>query len=149
MASGDGHGQVISPDNAARYAPLVRFVELLDTGAAVTLYARIYPLFQQAYEELGFPGRYFNDRLIAVIDHLLLAPDPEAMPKIVLTEVKGDLPSSRPWVRYEFADPELQALSSGQKLLVRIGAVNERRLKSKLREFRLQIATGSVKKVGS
>ena len=37
---------------------------------------------------------------------------------------------------FEFADPELEALSAGQKILVRVGIDNERRLKAKLREIR-------------
>jgi hypothetical protein len=43
-------------------------------------------------------------------------------------------------VRYEFADPELSALSSGQKALVRMGPENARRVKAKLRELRAAIA---------
>jgi len=39
-------------------------------------------------------------------------------------------------VRFEFADPELEAMSAGQKILVRIGIDNELRLKTKLREIR-------------
>jgi hypothetical protein len=42
-------------------------------------------------------------------------------------------------VRYQFADPQLDSLTSGQKILVRIGAVNERRLKSRLRTLRQQL----------
>ena len=61
--------------NAARYAAFVRFADGIDTGKAVALYRRLYPLFQQAYEDLGFPGKYFNDRLIEVIDNLLATPD--------------------------------------------------------------------------
>ena len=40
-----------------------------------SIYVRYYPLFQEAYEELGYPGRYFNDRVIEIIDHLLQTPD--------------------------------------------------------------------------
>ena len=142
--AGVAEGEAIAPDNAARYTPFVRFAESIDVANAVTLYARLYPLFQQAYEELGYPGRYFNDRLVAVIDHLLQAPEPQTPPRVTLTEVKGEVAVSRPWVRYEFADPQLEALSSGQKLLVRMGLENERRLKARLAEVRRQIATGSM-----
>ncbi|RZI94606.1 MAG: DUF3014 domain-containing protein [Variovorax sp.] len=144
--TGVADGQAIAADNAARYTPFVRFAESVDVANAVTLYARLYPLFQQAYEELGYPGRYFNDRLIAVIDHLLQAPEPQTPPRVTLTEVKGEVAASRPWVRYEFADPQLEALSAGQKLLVRMGLDNERRLKARLAEVRRQVATGSVAK---
>lgn len=54
-------------------------------------------------------------------------------------EVKGPVPSTRPWVRYEFADPELQNLSAGQKILIRMGPAHERRLKQKLGELRANL----------
>lgn len=144
--SGEGEMQVISAANAARYTPFVAFAESVDSAKAVAVYARFYPLFQQAYEELGYPGKYFNDRLVAVIDHLLQAPEPQGPLQVKLTEVKGSVPSSRPWTQYEFADPQLEALSSGQKLLVRMGPENERRLKSTLRTLRGQVATGQMAK---
>ena len=143
---GEAQGQQIAPDNAARYSAVVQWVESVDLQRAVALYARLYPLFQQAYEELGYPGRYFNDRVVAVIDHLLAAPEPAAPVRVQLTEVKGEWSSARPWVRYEFADPQLQALSSGQKIMVRVGLVNERRLKARLKALRALVATGVVAK---
>ena len=60
--------------------------------------------------------------------------------RLRLVEVKGEVPSTRPWTRYEFADPELEALSAGQKIMVRVGPENERRLKAKLAQFRQQVA---------
>ena len=144
--AGSGPVQTIGLDNAARYGALVRWIESVDMERAVALYARLYPLFQQAYEELGYPGRYFNDRLVAVIDHLLQAPEPASPVAVKLTEVKGDVPSTRPWVRYEFADPQLQSLSSGQKIMVRVGLENERRLKVRLKALRALVATGAAAK---
>ncbi len=145
-AEGGGAQQHIALDNAARYSAVVQWVEGVDLPRAVALYARLYPLFQQSYEDLGFPGRYFNDRLVAVIDHLLQAPEPAEPVPVQLTEVKGEWSSARPWVRYEFADPQLQALSSGQKIMVRVGLVNERRLKARLKALRALVATGAVAK---
>jgi hypothetical protein len=66
--------------------------------------------------------------------------------KLRLTEVKGPIASLRPWVRYEFADPALEALSSGQKILLRVGPVNERRLKEKLAQLRSELASRAVKR---
>lgn len=140
----EGTVQTIASGNAARYGAMVRWIESVDMERAVALYARLYPLFQQAYEELGYPGRYFNDRLVAVIDHLLQAPEPASPVAVRLTEVKGDVPSTRPWVRYEFADPQLQSLSSGQKIMVRVGLENERRLKVRLKVLRGLVAKGVV-----
>ena len=146
ITSGQGDRQVIAANNAARYNPMVLFAESVDPAKAAKAYARLYPLFQQAYEELGYPGRYFNDRLVAVIDHLLQAPEPAGPVQVRLVEVKGDIPSQRPWVRYEYADPQLEAMSSGQKIMVRMGLENERKLKASMRAFREQIATGDVAK---
>jgi len=143
---GAGELKTIGADNASRYTPFVLFVESVDTARAVALYARLYPLFQQAYEELGYPGKYFNDRLVAVIDHLLQAPEPAGPLQVKLTEVKGEMAPQHPWISYEFVDPQLEALSAGQKMLVRMGPVNERRLKARLKELRAQLATGAVAK---
>jgi hypothetical protein len=66
--------------------------------------------------------------------------------KLRLTEVKGPIASLRPWVRYEFADPALESLSSGQKILLRVGPVNERRLKEKLGQLRSELASRAVKR---
>lgn len=129
----------IGEDNAARYTPLVLMLEEVDVRRAAAVYQRLYPLFQQAYEELGYPGKYFNDRLVAVIDHLLAAPEPAGPVRLHLTEVKGATPSLRPWVRYEYDDPALEAMSSGQKIMVRVGPVNERRLKARLRAVRAAV----------
>lgn len=127
-------------DNSQRYAPLVNMIESVDSASAVVVYRRFYPLFQQAYEELGFPGKYFNDRLVEVLDHLIATPVPAGPLAMTLVDVKGSVPSLRPWVRYEFADPDLQAQSAGRKILLRIGPDNQRRLQAKLKDIRQRVA---------
>jgi len=67
-----------------------------------------------------------------VIDHLLATPEPAA-PLAVL----------QPRVLYEFANPDLEARSAGQKALLRMGPENERLVKAKLREFRGAITRAS------
>jgi hypothetical protein len=141
-----GDAPVISADNAERYTSFVLLAQAVDAKRAVDLYVRLYPVLQAAYEELGFPHRYFNDRVMTVIDLLLSTPE-TAMPlKLRLTEVKGPIASLRPWVRYEFDDPALESLSSGQKMLLRMGPVNERRLKDKLAELRTELARRAIKR---
>jgi hypothetical protein len=132
----NGGTEVINPDNAQRYTPLVQFIESVDSARAVALYVRLYPLFQQAYAEAGFPKGYFNDRLVAVIDLLLATPVQEGPLSVALVDVKGPIAPLRPWVRYEYIDPALESLAAGQKMLIRTGAVNQRRLQAKLRELR-------------
>lgn len=116
------------PQNAARYAPYVSVLEALDSGALVQRYIDSYPLFQQAYAELGYPKRNFNDRLVEAIDDLLAAPDLAAPPEL-----------AQPKVLYEFADPTLQSRSAGQKIMMRMGPDNAKRVKAKLREIRREL----------
>lgn len=123
-----------SPDNTARYAPYMAALDAIEVPRVVDFYLRYYPLFQDAYVELGYPKGYFNDRLVAVIDHLLGAP-----------VVEGPIPLVQPKVLYEFADPGLQRLSAGRKVLVRIGPANEARVKAKLRELRAKVASRTAR----
>lgn len=116
---------LLDSKNFKRYSAYVNLFDVVDSRKLLTVYVRFYPLFQEAYEALGYPGRYFNDRLIQVIDHLLAAP-----------EIEGSINLVRPKVFYQFADPELESLSAGQKILLRIGYENALRVKSKLRELR-------------
>ncbi|MBE0620326.1 MAG: DUF3014 domain-containing protein [Burkholderiales bacterium] len=129
-------GSVIGAKNAARYAPFVALVESVDSERAVALYRRLYPLFQSAYESLGYPGKYFNDRLVAVIDLLLATPEPTGPLQVEVPEITGPLKPTRPWLLYQFSDPALEGLASGQKILLRVGSKNEKRLKAKLAEIR-------------
>lgn len=125
LTTGKDEGLALSPGNAARYAPYMRLADAIDIKKLVALYVHLYPLFQQAYQELGYPKGYFNDRLVEVIDHLLAAPEVQAPVKLV-----------QPKVFHQFADPELEARSAGQKILMRVGNENAARLKGKLREIR-------------
>ena len=135
-----GDGAYLGAANTARYEPFIRFVESVDTRKAVQLYVRLYPLFQQAYEELGYPGRYFNDRVIEVIDHLLATPQITGPVQLKLPEVVGPIQPPRPWVMYEAVDAEIESRSAGQKMLLRVGSINAQRLKAKLVEIRREIA---------
>jgi hypothetical protein len=42
----------------------------------------------------------------------------------------------QPRVLYEYADPNLENLSAGQKTLIRMGRANALKIKAKLREIR-------------
>lgn len=121
--------------NEARYAPYIRVLEAIDARSLVQRYVRAYPLFQRAYEELGFPGRHFNDRLVEAIDDLLAAPELSAAPELVQAKVL-----------YEFADAGLEQRSAGQKILLRMGTANAQRVKAKLGEIRREILAASERR---
>lgn len=129
LRTGSEDGGVISPENAARYTPYMKLLESVNPAKAVALYVRLYPLFQKAYVSMGYPGQYFNDRLQVVLNDLLEAP-----------EISGSIALVHPKVFYLFADPDLEKRSAGQKLLMRIGLDNERKVKTFLREFRQELS---------
>jgi Protein of unknown function (DUF3014) len=132
-ASATGERLAIAPANFDRYTPYVRVLEAIDSRSLVRDYVRAYPLFQRAHQELGYPGQRFNDRLLAAIDDLIAAPEPATPPELV-----------QPRVRYEFADPDLEMLSAGQKIMVRMGPANAARVKAKLSQIRREILAASA-----
>jgi hypothetical protein len=120
----------INTGNYDRYDALVTIAMNADLNALAELYRRYYPLFQDAYVNLGYPDGYFNDRLVEVIDNLLATP-----------EISDPVQLVRPHVLYQYRDPKLEALSSGQKLLLRMGQEHAAQIKSRLREFRQLITS--------
>lgn len=126
--SGADENLSIAAENAKRYAPYAQIAEGMDAKSLVDAYVHLYPLFQRAYEELGYPNGYFNDRLITVIDHLLNTP-----------EINGPIALVQSHVQYRFADPALEADSAGHKVMIRMGAENAAKVKAKLREIRREL----------
>ncbi|MEO8484709.1 MAG: DUF3014 domain-containing protein [Betaproteobacteria bacterium] len=119
----------ISPQNTERYALAVRMLEAVNTQKLVATYVRYYPLFQEAYREQGYPKAYFNDRLVEALDVM-----------IATRESPGQLALAQPKVLYEYADPALESLPAGQKIMLRLGPENAARAKVKLREIRALVA---------
>lgn len=119
-------GESIASPNGERYTAYVQAFDALDSEAVVGAYRHWYPLFQRAYRQLGYPTGHFNDRLVEVIDHLLQAP---AVSEPIAVRFTGQA--------WEYVDPELEARSVGQKLLLRIGAENAHTVQLKLRRLRV------------
>lgn len=115
----------IDPENYERYSRYMDFVMSADLGKYVDFYVRHYNLFQKAYQDLGYPDRYFNDRFVEVIDHLLITP-----------AIDGQLQLEQPKYYYTLANENLESLTAGQKILIRIGPENAKKIKSRLKELR-------------
>jgi hypothetical protein len=133
-ANGDELNATLDPRNFDRYKPMVAVINNLDMRSLAAVYTHFYPLFQQSYQDLGYPNGYFNDRLVAVIDMMLATPQPA-----------GPIQLVRPNVMYTFADPALEARPAGQKLLIRMGPDNAAVIKAKLTELRAIIAAAPPK----
>jgi len=116
---------VINPANYRRYTPYVELLEAVDTKRLVESYRSHYSLFQEAYRQMGYADGEFNDRLDTTIDELLATPD-----------VSDPVNLVKPEAFFLFADPDLESLTAGQKILLRMGSANAARVKLKLAEIR-------------
>ena len=101
-------------------------------AARTSLTGRLQSLVLRHRIVLNFNAQADQVTADRVIDHLLETPLPE-----------GPVELNRPHVLFEFADPELESLSSGQKLLIRMGVENAMRTKQTLEALRARIATAN------
>jgi Protein of unknown function (DUF3014) len=119
-----GDAATVDPASYRRYNVVTAVIASLDVKGSVQLYQETRPLFANAYRELGYPERTFDDTLAKAIRHLLATPEPA-----------GDLtvgPAVKSW---KLADPTLEDLTPAQKHLLRMGPENEKKIKQKLREL--------------
>ncbi len=116
---------LMAPGNARRYRPYVRALTAIDPDGLVGVYRRFAPLFAEAWRDLGLGRVDPERRLLGAIDVLLAAP-----------EIAGPVVLKRHSVNYRFADPAIEALPESQRLMIRIGHDNARRVRQWLRAVR-------------
>ena len=119
-----GGAKRIAPESYRRYDPYATLFVSLDPEGTARLYTRLKPRVREAYRDLGYPDRSFDETLVRAIRHLLSTPIPETAP-VVVPRVRG----------WGFEDPRLEALSPAQKVLVRMGPDNAEAVKSHLRRI--------------
>lgn len=129
LTAGSEGRLTFSPKNASRYTTYVSIAEAIDAKKLVELYVRLYPLFQQSYEELGYPNGNFNDQLNDTLDDLLDTPD-----------IKEPIKLVQPKYFYLYADPDIEELSIGEKIMLRLGSKNMKIVRDKLYEIRQELA---------
>ena len=124
---------VVNERSYERFNNVTNILLSIDTKRAVEFYVLLRPLFQQGYEELGYPSGKFDEVVLRAIGRLLETPQLPESAKLV-----------RPVVMYEYQDPELESLSPAQKQLLRMGPQNAASVKEKLRAIarELRVALG-------
>lgn len=125
-----GEELVIDPRSYARYLPLATAVSSADPQDVARLYATLKPRIQEAYADLGFPDRSFDDALERAIVTLLRTPIPSGSIAVVPNGAA---------LAYRFDDPALEQLTPEQKLLIRFGPDNARTVLRALRNIALAL----------
>ncbi|WP_372871270.1 DUF3014 domain-containing protein [Shewanella sp.] len=115
----------LNPESYKRYDLYANYIANLDEQKLLETYAQMSPMLEQAFAELGYGDMSFKKRSLKAIDQMLAAPIIEAPIELVTFSVN-----------YKFADPELEALPPAQKLMIRMGPTNSRKIKATLKKLR-------------
>jgi len=114
----------LNPESYQRYDRYADIIAAIDVDFAIRQYRTLKPLFSQAYQEIGYSELSFTDTLDDAIDEVLSTPI-----------IKEPIALVAPSAMYKFADPQLEALSDTQKLIIRMGPDNILKLKDKLQQI--------------
>ncbi len=118
----------LNPDSYHRYDIYADLVSNLDEQKLIETYHKLMPLLDQAFEELGYENSNFNNQMLKAIDVILDAPIIEH--PIELSTIS---------VNYQFVDPELESLPNAQKLMIRMGPENAKKVKAAMRKLKQQL----------
>ncbi|HSF16713.1 MAG TPA: DUF3014 domain-containing protein [Vicinamibacteria bacterium] len=114
----------VDPLSYRRYDSVAAGIASVDAARVAELYGRLEPLLVEAYRELGYLEKPFDQTLNQAIGALLSTP-------VVEDRIEVHAVS----VNYAFSDPTLERLQPAQKLLLRTGPQNLHVIQSKLREI--------------
>ena len=118
----DRSGRVtIAPASHARYDAMADLIVALDPATVVRVYRLLAPRLEEAHGELGEGERSFDAALREGLRRLSETPVSD---RPLAVTARGGI--------YQFADPQLEALSPVQKLLLRSGPANARRVQTQL-----------------
>ena len=126
--SQNGGRTVIDPASYARYDGIADAVQSLDPAASARMYGTLKPRLEEAYASLGLPESSIDIAVEGAIVRLLSTPVPDDPIEV---RASGGV--------YQFASPALEQLSPAQKLLIRTGPANARRIQARLREIALAL----------
>ncbi|MBU2882413.1 DUF3014 domain-containing protein [Psychrosphaera sp. B3R10] len=119
---------VLNEQSYKRYDMYADLITALPIDASDNLYDTLSPLVEEAYFELGYSENDFNDKVLETIDILMETPI-----------VDGDINLVTPSAMFEFADKKLEALLPIQKLFLRMGPDNQRKILPVLEEIKAKL----------
>jgi hypothetical protein len=120
----------INPKSYTRYNLAADVFQSLNAEGIVRVFREFKPLFQDAYRELGYKDRDFQNTLVRAIQELLRVPVVEG--DVLLEEKEEKVVFI---LAATMADEKLEDLSDAQKHLLRMGPKNTAKIQGKLREI--------------
>ncbi|WP_351077630.1 DUF3014 domain-containing protein [Shewanella sp. CAL98-MNA-CIBAN-0140] len=114
----------LNPDSYHRYDLYANFIEELSDKDLISTYNELKPLFAEAFTELGYSNIDFDTRMQQVFS--MVADAPIIEDPIELSSIS---------VNYKYVDPNLEALPNAQKLLIRMGPENARKIKAAVKKL--------------
>jgi hypothetical protein len=122
----DGTQVVADPEGFARYDPITRWVESLDSAAIIDAFARFLPLFREAWGFYGEDPAYFDLAVIETLDTII------ATPEIDITDERL-IRKEAIWI---YESPTIESLAPVQKQILRMGPSNAEVIKQKAVQVR-------------
>lgn len=118
----------LNEESYHRYDRYVNIIDAMDMDFVSREYLRLKALFDQAYQEIGYPKNSFDSALYNAIEVAVNTP-----------VIRQPITLVAPSAMYKFADPQLEALPDAQKLMLRMGPDNIVKLRTKLQQFQITL----------
>jgi len=123
----EADGLHVDPAGYSRYDDLANAVASIDAQAAARVYTTLKPRLDEANRELGATDPF--DRTLE-----------EAIVRLVTTPTAVDSRLEPKGAQgYRYADPRLESMTDAQKLLLRMGPANARKVQEKLKAIGLAL----------
>lgn len=109
----NGDALHLDPASYERYDAFADVIASIDIEAAAEIFRTFHPLLEEAFAELGYPDRSFDETLDDALEMIRSAP-----------RIEGDIALVHPSAMYKFKDPKLEKLNRIHKQLIRMGPEN-------------------------
>ncbi len=121
----DAKGLYLAKQSYSRYNPLATAIEAIDVQTGLDLYIVFKPLFEKVYKEFSYPPQYrLDDIFLKAAANVIDAP-------IVTSRIA----LVKHTISYKYADKKLESLNDVEKLMIRMGPENTKKIQAKLRQL--------------
>lgn len=121
----DTKGLYLAKKSYSRYDPFANAVAAIDLQKGFDLYHVFRPLFNKVYNKFSYPEEYrLEDIFLKAAANVIEAP--------IITD---RISLVKRTISYKFADNKLESLNDVDKLMIRMGPENTKKIQAKLRQL--------------